>query len=404
MRITLIIPFSIDRPSGIRYFNIARSLTRRGHHVRILGLHPDFRSCVERRFVQDGVEIWYLGQMHARKGGAGPDRFGPLELLLVLIRATLGLVWGILCSPSDVYHLGKPQPVNGLAGLIGAGLLRRQGFYVDCDDDETTSNRFTARWQRSIFAFWQWLIPRLARGVTVNTRFLEARMDRAGIAPVVYVPNGVDPDRFAQPPARAVAGLRAGLDLAGKRAIVYLGSLALQNHPVDLLLQAFAPIAAARPDVVLLIVGGGEDLALLREQAAEAGLAARVRFAGRVPQIAAPAYLALAEVTVDPVRDDPVARARSPLKLFESMALGVPVITGAVGDRAELLDHGRAGLLVGAGDANALAERLRAVLEDPKLRRGLAEAGWRQVRGYYWDVLAARWESTYNGAAVRRPL
>ncbi len=94
MRITLLITMGIERPSGRRYFHIARELVRCGHAVRVLALHPDLAGCRRRRFVRDGVEVWYVGQMHARKSGSLPERFGPLQLLRVLVGATLGMIWG----------------------------------------------------------------------------------------------------------------------------------------------------------------------------------------------------------------------------------------------------------------------------------------------------------------------
>ncbi len=395
MRITFLITMGIDRPSGRRYFHIARELARRGHRLRILALHPDLAACPQRRFVRDGVEVWYVGQMHARKSATVPQRFGPLELLWVLINATLGMIWGILCSPADIYHLGKPQPVNGMAALIGVLLLRHQRFYVDCDDDEVHSNRLTAEWQRLVFGFWQWLLPRIAKGVTVNTQFLAERMHRQGIAPVAYVPNGVDLARFQPPPAPWLAGLRAALGLEGRNVIAYAGTLALQNHPVDLLLDAFSQSVTQLPNAVLLLIGGGEDLPRLRKQAAALGLQDRVYFTGQLDHSSVRAYLALAQVSVDPVHADAAAQARSPLKIFESMALGVPVITGNVGDRQTLLDAGRAGVLVLPSDAAALSAAMVALLHNVAAQEDLAAASREQAQRYSWERLAAQWEAVY---------
>jgi glycosyltransferase involved in cell wall biosynthesis len=107
-------------------------------------------------------------------------------------------------------------------------------------------------------------------------------------------------------------------------------------------------------------------------------------------------YLALAEVTVDPVRDDTAARARSPLKLFESMALGVPVVTGDVGDRAALLDYGRAGVVVPAGDVGSLAEGIQTLLADAIYYHTLVHAGKQYVQQYTWAKLAVQWGLTYD--------
>ncbi|PDW03910.1 glycosyl transferase family 1 [Candidatus Viridilinea mediisalina] len=386
----------IERPSGRRYMNIARSLVAQGHQVRILALHPDLADCPRRRFVQDGVEVWYVGQMHARKTGSLPQRFGPLELLRVLTTSTFGMIWGVICSPSDCYHLGKPQPINGMAALLGIGLLRHQGFYVDCDDDEVHGNRFTAQWQRAIFAFWQHLLPRLAEGVTVNTQHLAEQLGQSGVTRSVYVPNGVDVARFRLPEAQRLAALRGALGLQGRRVVAYVGSLALQNHPVDLLLEAWPLVLASVPTACLLIIGGGEDLPKLQAWVTRQNLTASVRFTGHVPHSAVPTLLSLAEMSVDPVHDDAVARARSPLKLVESMALGVPVITGAVGDREALLAHGRAGVLVEPGSPTALASAIIALLQDDAQRLRLAAAGREQAQRYAWERLAQAWLGVYS--------
>lgn len=394
LRIVFVLPVGIERPSGIRYFNIARQLVRQGHSVRVLALHPDLARCPARRFVQEGVEVWYLGQMHSLKRGNQAQHFGLFALLRVLLFSTLGLIWGIVNSPADVYHVCKAQPVNGLAACVGISLLRGRRFYLDCDDDETHSNRLSPT-QRKVFAFWEWLLMKLAVGCTVNTRYLERRCRAAGMDRVVYVPNGVDGQRFRSP-AAWVTGLRSALRLDGSRVVAYFGSIAFQNHPVDLLIDAFALVHRRAADARLLVIGAGEDLPALDEQAKRLGIEDVVRLTGYLPQQALPPFLALADVSVDPVHDDSVARARSPLKLFESMSMGVPVVTADVGDRAEWLDHGAAGVLVTPGDAAALADAICALLDDPARRRQLADrASLRAATHYSWSTLAAQWLRVY---------
>jgi len=395
-RLVLLLTAGIERPAGRRYFALARALVRRGYRVRILALHPDLATCPRRRFVQDGVEVWYVGQMHARKTGTHPTRFGSLALLRVVVEATWGMLRGILASPAELYHLGKPQPINGMAAVLGVLLLRRQRFYVDCDDDETATNRFTAGWQRAVFAFWQSILPRLACGLTVNTHYLAQYWRQRTTAPISYVPNGVDPATFCAPPPPVLHGLRRALQLEGCRVIAYVGTLALHNHPVDLLLLAFQQVLAAYPTARLLLIGGGEDLPMLQAQVRALGVQGQVLFTGHLPHAVIPAYLSLAELSVDPVRDDPVARARSPLKIAESMVLGVPVITGDVGDRAAMLADGRAGVLVTPGDARALAEAMTTLLGNPALHHALHHAAQQHVRQHYtWDQLARQWATIY---------
>jgi glycosyltransferase involved in cell wall biosynthesis len=398
-RIVFLITMSLERPGGVRYFNIARELVRSGYRVRIIALHPAFDQCRQRRFVRDGVEVWYVGQMHARKSGSVPGRFGPLTLLRVVVGSTLGMVWGVICSPADAYHLGKPQPINGMASLLSVLILRRRPLFVDWDDDEVRSNRLTAAWQRAVFGFWQWLLPRLATGVTVNSQALAERVAAIGDVPYVCVPNGVDPDLFTLAAHDWQHDVRRKLGLEGRRVVAYAGTLALQNHPVDLLLDAFTHIAHDLPDVDLLLIGGGEDMPELQRMVESRQLDDRVQFVGQVPQAEVPLYLSLAELSVDPVHDDAVARARAPLKIAESLALGVPVVTGDVGDRAGMLSSG-AGWLVPPGDSSALARALRERLDDHESLTHARAVAYRVSQQYTWRVQRDRWHQLYQRLGV----
>jgi glycosyltransferase involved in cell wall biosynthesis len=97
------------------------------------------------------------------------------------------------------------------------------------------------------------------------------------------------------------------------------------------------------------------------------------------------------------VQDDRVARARSPLKLFESLAVGTPVVTGEVGDRLECLDGGKAGVLVAPGDAVALASGIIRVLQHPQEAARMREATEPVRERYYWDVLVLNFCRVYEG-------
>lgn len=91
-RVVFLLPMGIDRPSGRRYFNIARGLVQLGSGASA-GAPSRLSTCTHRQFVVDGVEVWYVGQMHARKTGSIPQSFSPFQLLRVVVRSTLGMIW-----------------------------------------------------------------------------------------------------------------------------------------------------------------------------------------------------------------------------------------------------------------------------------------------------------------------
>lgn len=400
MRITFLLTQSLESPSGLgRYWPLAHELGQLGHQVTILALHHNWPELKRCRFTRNGVEIWYVGQMHVRKIGSHKEYFSTVVLLWRAFSATLALARAALAVPTDVYHVGKPHPMNAIAGLL-AHWFRGKLVYLDCDDYEAGSNRFSRPWQRAVIAYFEDHMPRWVDGVTVNSRFMQHRLRKLHVPEccVVYVPNGVERARFSSQGEAIVAAARLREELCvGQRPLVlYVGTLSLTSHDVDLLLEAFARVMERRPDAMLVLVGGGEDLNLLQRLSRELGIEDHVRFVGRVPPEAVSAYYAMADVSVDPVRDTPVNQARSPLKLFESWAMGTPFVTADVGDRHELLGRPPAGGISLDLTAAGLGSEILAVLENQEIRHAYRELGRMRVEEAYWDRRVLLFERIYG--------
>ncbi len=399
MRIAFLGTSSLDYPSPRgRWLPLAQELAKLGHAPQLLLLHHTYDQLpiAQRRQEHAGVVVHYVGQMHVY-GPVGQRRYyRPLPLLYVSLLGSAALALAAFQVGADIVHVCKPQPINGLAGVLAAQGSRRQ-LCVDCDDYEAGGNRFGAAWQQRVVQFWEDQLPQVASAVTVNTRFLEQRYVALGVpaARIQYVPNGVAPARLNDPPPRQVAGLRSALGVGSEPLVVYVGTLSKTTHNVDLLLDAFALVAERVPTARLLLVGDGEDRHELERRAAALGLGARALFVGAVAASAVPTFLALATCSVDPVADDAVARARSPLKIVESLALGVPIVTGDVGDRSEMLRED-AGVLVTPGSAEALANGIIEVVENQQGRAQLAAAARKRSAAYRWDRLALQWLNMYH--------
>ncbi len=393
MRIVFVATSSLLDPSPRgRWLPLGRELARIGHEVHLLMLHPVYATTPRGVFLRGGVHCRYVAQMHVR-GYPGARRYysGP-ALLAVAARGALALAAAAAALRPDALHIAKAQPINGLAGLLAARAVG--ALYLDADDYEAGANRFGAGWQARGVQFWEDRLPGLMRAVSVNTTFLADRFVKsAPQTPVVLIPNGADP------PARVLSSaerssLRAALGLGAAPTAVYLGTLSTIAHATPLLLDAFAEVLAQVPTARLLLVGDGDDAALLRGRAAALGIADALTFTGRVAPQLGHALLQCAEVSVEPVEDTPAARARSPLKLVESMACGVPVVSGDVGDRAATLGPD-AGISVLPGDASALAAGISALLGDPLRQQRGAAAAAERAQEYRWDRLAARWLALY---------
>jgi glycosyltransferase involved in cell wall biosynthesis len=405
MKILFLLTQDLESPSGAgRYFPLARELAALGNQVTIAALHSDYAALSEKRFRRDGVNVQYVAQMHVRKKGDRKAYFSFFELIPIALGATWKLSLMALRTPADIIHIAKPHPMNSLAGLA-AKILRRIVIFLDCDDHEASSNRFSAKWQQFGVALFENSVPRHVHHVTTHNTFLRNLLLEIGISSerITYLPNGVDVKRFANVDESRVQALRRSLRLEGCKVVAYIGSLSAPAHSVNLLLDAFRRLNLQLPNSLLLIVGGGEEYDRLQESTRSLGLSDVVRFTGRVPSAEAPLYYRLADVVVDPVYDEPAARGRLPLKMFESWISGTPFLTGDVGDRRMVMGEPPAGLIVPPGDAQAIADTLLDLLRDPALVETLRQRGLRRAQDYTWEKLARQLNEVYRSYLERLP-
>ena len=398
MKILFLLTQDLESPSGLgRYYPLARELAHLGHQVTIAALHPDYQNLECHRFEVEGVQVWYVAPMHVRKLGNVKSYYSTPALLILAVRAAWQLTRAGLSLQSDIIHIGKPHPMNSLAGLI-AKYLRGRQVYLDCDDSEAGIGHFSSHWQKLGVEFFEKKMPFWADYVTTHTYFNRDRIVNSGVPSerVFYLSNGVDRTRFKPPSLEALQELRNQLGLKGKKVVMFLGSLSRPSHPVGLLLEAFKLVSQADPLVCLLLVGGGDDYDFLVTQVQQMGLGEVVLLPGRVSPGQVVLYYHLADVSVDPVLDDDAARGRSPLKLFESWACGVPFVSADVGDRRRLLGSPPAGLLAQPGDAESLARSIRLVLSDTEMAESLRKRGLERVKQYYWDQLAVELDKLYR--------
>lgn len=388
----------LSSPSGLgRYWPLARELVCLGHDVSISALHPNYQSIDKKKIIRDGVVIEYVAPMHVKKIGNDKSYYSPQELLWVVIKSTWQLTKAALRFNGQVIHIGKPHPMNGIAGIL-AGLLKRRILFLDCDDDEVGSNRLSNKWQYWGLSIFERFLPSIAYLVTINSCTSIERMKKWGISEkkLIYLPNGVDRSRFSEGDHFNVEELRNKLNLDQKPVVAYIGSLSLPSHPVNLLVDAFANVKNRIPNAVLLIIGGGEDLQRLQEQAQALELGDSVLFLGRISPEEVISYYKLATVTVDPVNDDAASKGRVPLKMFESWASGTPMITASVGDRERIAGNPSAAYLIQAGNSQILADAIVYLLSNQEVCQQLIKRGFDRVEQYYWDQITERIQWIYN--------
>ena len=204
------------------------------------------------------------------------------------------------------------------------------------------------------------------------------------------VPNGIDLARVdAEPDEAEIAAARASLGDVGDRRVVVVIS---RRKDQEVLLSALPAVQAP----VLLACVGIEADARLRALAAALPERHRAAFIPFVPRPLV--YYRIAAVAALPSRIEGLSQS-----LLEAMALGIAVVASDAGGNADLVTHGRTGLLVPPLDPAAWADALTRLLGEPQLAAQLAAAAGTQVRREFTIARTAeRTEVVYREAIASR--
>ena len=216
-------------------------------------------------------------------------------------------------------------------------------------------------------------------------REIYSRLDIAGGNPVV-APNGFEREAFEGEYDIPSLRTRLGLPL-GRKIVCYCGNT-YGGRGLEILVRA----AARMPEVEFLIVGGRErDNALWREMARREG-AENFRMEGFVAQREVAAYLLASDVLAMPyssgvtIRDGTEAgEFTSPLKLFEYMAAGKPIVATGIPSVLEILRPGENSVVTPPDDEEAFIRALGTVLGDSELCTRISERARSDAAGYTWE-------------------
>ncbi len=297
-----------------------------------------------------GVRL--LAYLPALWGGIGRAQ-------VVHLFANSGWAWHVLAAPAlfMARWRGVPAIVNYRGGQ---------------------ADEFFARAPRHVLR----ALARAALRITPST-FLQRVFASHGLAAEV-IPNIIDLSRFTPRP------LRAALD--GPHLIVTRNLEALYDIPTAL--GAFVQVRARHPGARLTVAGTGPERAALQQLAAELGVAAAVRFAGRIDNADIAALYASADLMLNPSKAD-----NMPISILEALASGVPVVSTRAGGIPDMVKHESTALLVPVGDAGAMAAAALRLLNDPALTQRLREAGIAQAARYAWPRVRGQWQAAYWQAA-----
>jgi PEP-CTERM/exosortase A-associated glycosyltransferase len=390
MRILHVLDHSIPLHSGYTFRTAALLREQRARGWETFHVTSPKQGAVDA--IEESVDGLHFFRTPAQQPTVKLPLVGELQLMKALARRLQAVVDQV---HPDIIHAHSPV-LNALPALkVGRKtgipvVYEIRAFWEDAAVDHGTTHEGSLRY-RATRALETRAIRQAGHVFTICEGL---RSDIVGrdvpSAKVTVIPNAVDVEGFqlAQPPEQA---LQARWGLQGRTVVGFVGSF-YAYEGLDLLVSAMPLLLQSRPDIFLLLVGGGPQEATLKAQVHALGLDGHVAFTGRVPHAEVNRYYDLIDVLAYPRHSMRLTELVTPLKPLEAMAQGHLFVASDVGGHKELICHGKTGWLFKADDVNALSEAILNMLQHrarwPELKangRQFVETvrNWRNSVGHY---------------------
>ncbi|MFP4528776.1 MAG: glycosyltransferase family 4 protein [Candidatus Kapaibacterium sp.] len=214
---------------------------------------------------------------------------------------------------------------------------------------------------------------------------------------IVVNPNACDPDVFSD--KTDGSAIRRKYNMEDRFVVGFLGTFG-PWHGVDELARAIPQIIERVPEAMIFFVGDGTLRPQVEEIIDREGVRDHVIITGMIGHSEVPPHLAACDVLTSPTVQNPDRTEffGSPTKLFEYMAMGRPVVASAVGQIAEVIEHGKNGLLTAERSPDDLAEKIIYIYNNPEKAAAIGRSARDTViSNYTWRSNAKRIIAAYHG-------
>ncbi len=371
-------PSNIHPHRGMFNLRQAMALRQRGHEVRVVTFVPHFPPLSARWYEYrnlshaydvEGISVRVLRGLLGPKSWAIGTLPGQLGRSLRAIEAKF---------EPDVVHVHGLLPAGAMAAAF------RTPYLLTAHGTEA----YALPWRRKgLERVARKAISAAARVCAVSA-FVGTHLERLGASGVDVIYNGADTETF-KPGDRTVA--KVELDLPPGRPVIAFGAnLIVAKGPYELV------AAAARiGDLNPVVVFGGDGAARPGVEAAARDAGIDARFLGRVDHPTLSRLMCACDAYVLASHAEGL-----PTVLCEAMNAARAIVATRVGGIPEIVKDGETGFTIEKGDVDALADRLRVILEDGTLRERFESAALAFARANLtWDINAARYESIYGEIA-----
>lgn len=373
-----------------RCYHLARHLAARGHEVTLLcASREPTLSIRDRR--EGNLTIRLLPRVNLATYHTG-------HTLRMFLNAR-----ECLTRDMDILHaFAFPLHPVSFATLLTS--VARPKVKIVLDHDDMWKGGFTLHHPapvRALYDFTEDRLPAVADAATAASAILMQKFRDAGLPDdkIHYIPNcpTVSPDMPDKAQARAALGM--GPD---DKVVLSMGHTYTES--LFALLDAYAEARETLPGLKLLFLGKlhiSDDFKA-RMRVYQDRFAPDIVTVGEKPPTEVPAYLAASDALLLPMDDDPIEKARFPIRFGDYLASGVPVVSNAVGEIKRIMETHDTGYTAPVGDATAFGQAIVAALTDAAGReRKRANAARLIAEELNWPAVAARLEGVYEQALGR---
>ncbi|UOA20684.1 Putative teichuronic acid biosynthesis glycosyltransferase TuaH (plasmid) [Sulfitobacter indolifex] len=387
-------PPEVNAPAS-RTYEHAREWALAGHKVTVITCAPNFpkgevfagyRNKLWQREQMDGIHVVRVWTYVTKNEGFFRRILDYQSYMVSSFLASLFI------RRVDVVIGTSPQFFAACAAWASAAVKRRP-FVFELRDIWPESIRAVGAMKNSaVLDFFEkvelFLYARAQKVVAVTHSFRHNLVGR-GIAPekVQVITNGVDMSRYSRIPRDL--RLENALGLKDRFVVGYIGTHGMA-HALETLLDAASEIQAdpRTSDVTFLFLGDGANRDRLITRAAELGLE-NVIFLESVPKVDVHRYWSLLDASIIHLRKTDLFKSVIPSKLFECMAMGIPILHGVEGESADIVVERSIGMIFEPENSAELVERVLELKTNAELRASLSANGQAAAPDFNRATLAA---------------
>lgn len=383
-------PPEVNAPAS-RAYEHCKEWVRLGHKVTVITSAPNhpkgkvyagYKNKLYQKEMVDGIEVIRIWTYLSANEGFGKRALNYFSYFISVVVLSI-----FMLSRKDIVLSTSPQFFNGLAGYPVSKILKAV-WVLEIRD----------LWPESILAVGAMKNKKIISILYAIEKFMYKKADyiipvtdafNTYISKIIYpyrktcvINNAVNNDFFNPKSVdiEALTEFKQYYALENKFVISYVGTHGMA-HGLKTLLNA-AKVLRNRKDIIFLLIGDGAEKNALKKVKKELSLD-NVLMLPQLPKDKMPMVLGASDISIVHLKRDKAFEKVIPSKLFESMAMGKPVILGVKGEAAKIINQSRSGVCIEPENHLQMANAILALKRDVAGYRKMSNAGMNYVRCNY---------------------